>query len=270
MARRLWTIEALAGLVLVLGAVLADETDAKKDGGQWIPLFNGKDLSGWTPKIAGHALGENFGDTFRVENGVLKVSYDQYEKSGGKFGEKFGHLFYKEPFSHYRLRIEYRFVGEQCKGGPGWAVRNSGVMIHGQPPETMAKDQSFPVSIEVQFLGGDGKNPRHTGNLCTPGTNVVLGGKLERRHCIDSKSKTFHGDQWVTAEVEARGSKSIKHFIDGEMVLEYTEPQLDEGDKDAKKLVKDGRILLEGGSISLQAESHPIEFRKVEIRKLEE
>lgn len=286
MVQRLCTMAALVGFSLALGGAAADEKStekstekrsektAKKNGGEWIPLFNGKDLDGWTPKIAGHPLGENFADTFRVENGVLKVSYDKYEKLGEKlgetFGDQFGHLFYKEPFSHYRLRIEYRFVGEQCKGGPGWAVRNSGVMIHGQPPETMAKDQSFPVSIEVQFLGGDGKNPRHTGNLCTPGTNVVLGGRLERRHCTDSKSKTFHGDQWVTAEVEARGSKSIKHSINGELVLEYVDPQLDESDKDAKELVKNGKILLEGGSISLQAESHPIEFRKVEIQKLAE
>ncbi len=274
MVQRLCTMAALVGFSLALGGAAADEKNAektaKKGDSEWIPLFNGKNLDGWTPKIAGHPLGENFADTFRVENGVLKVSYDGYEKLGERFGERFGHIFYKEPFSHYRLRIEYRFVGEQCKGGPGWAVRNSGVMIHGQPPETMAKDQSFPVSIEVQFLGGDGKNPRHTGNLCTPGTNVVLGGKLERRHCTESKSKTFHGDQWVTAEVEARGSKSIKHFIDGELVLDYSEPQLDESDKDAKKLIKDGKILLEGGSISLQAESHPIEFRKVEIQKLAE
>ena len=283
MIRQVCVAAALVGLAFGVCASADDKDSAPKEkkapkaktaqsgDPKWIPLFNGKNLDGWTPKIAGYALGENHADTFRVENGVLKVSYDKYES----FGEKFGHLFYtrlsnEEPFSHYRLRIEYRFVGEQCKGGPGWAVRNSGVMIHGQKPETMAKAQSFPVSIEVQFLGGDGKNPRTTGNLCTPGTNVVLGGKLERRHCTESKSKTFHGDQWVTAEVEVRGSKSIKHFINGELVIEYTEPQLDESDADAKKLVKEGKILIEGGSISLQAESHPIEFRKVEILELEE
>jgi hypothetical protein len=233
---------------------------------QWVPLFNGKDLDGWTPKIAGHDLGENYNDTFRVENGVLKVAYDKY----AKFDNKFGHLFYKEPFSHYRLRLEYRFVGEQCPGGPSWAIRNSGVMIHGQAPETMGKNQSFPVSIEVQFLGGNGKDPRPTGNLCTPGTHVVMDGKLVTRHCTNSSSKTFHGDPWVSAEVEVRGGKLIRHFINGEEVMSYSEPQLDEGDKDAQKLIKDGKKLLEGGSISLQAESHPIEFRKIEILRLKE
>ncbi|HVR73620.1 MAG TPA: DUF1080 domain-containing protein, partial [Planctomycetota bacterium] len=243
----------LAAALLVLGSSLPDQnTPAKEE--PWIQLFNGKDLTGWTPKVTGLDLGVNHLDTFRVEGGVLKVAYDKYTR----FDEKFGHLFFKEPFSHYRLRIEDRFLGEQCPGGPGWAVRNSGVMLHGQPPETMRKDQSFPVSIEAQFLGGNGKDERPTGNLCTPGTHVVMDGKLVTRHCTNSKSKTFHGDQWVTAEFEVRGSKSIKHFINGELVLAYSEPQYDEGDPDGKKLIKDGKKLIERGSISLQAESHPL------------
>ena len=232
---------------------------------EWIPLFNGKDLDGWTPKIRGYALGENWGDTFRVEGGVLKVAYDKYEK----YDEKFGHLFYKEPFSHYRIRAEYRFVGQQVPGGPGWAIRNNGLMLHGQAPETMAKDQSFPVSIEVQLLGGNGKDPRSTANLCTPGTNVVLDGKLHTPHCTNSKSKTIHGDAWVTVEVEVRGSKSIKHFIDGELVMSYEQPQYDPKDKDAQKLIQEGKpLLIEQGSISIQAESAPTEFRKIELMKL--
>ena len=46
----------------------------------WIPLFNGKDLQGWTPKITKHDFGDNYAETFRVENGVLKVAYDKYLK----------------------------------------------------------------------------------------------------------------------------------------------------------------------------------------------
>lgn len=260
----------LALLVVSLFAVVpssrADEKPAA-DQEKWIPLFNGKNLDGWTPKIRGYELGDNFGDTFRVEDGLLKVGYDGYDK----YDEKFGHLFYKDSFSHYRLRVEYRFVGEQCTGGPGWAVRNSGAMLHGQDPKTMTKDQKFPVSIEVQFLGGNGKDPRTTANLCTPGTHVVMNGKLFTPHCTSSKSKTYHGDQWVTVEIEVRGNKVMKHIIDGEVVLEYTEPQLDPNDADAKKLIAAGAELpLSGGTISLQSESHPIEFRKVELLKLAE
>lgn len=234
---------------------------------EWVPLFNGKDLEGWTPKIRYVAAGENYGNTFRVEDGLLKVRYDQYDK----FDERFGHLFYNEPFSHYKLRVEYRFVDEQVAGGPGWAFRNSGVMIHGESPETMAKDQDFPASIEVQLLGGAPTGERPTANLCTPGTNVVMGGKLITQHCTSSKSKTYRGDQWVTVELEVRGGKVIRHLIDGEVVLEYQEPQLDARDAHAKSLSdKQGGLLLTKGTISLQSESHPCDFRKVEILKLAE
>jgi len=234
--------------------------------GQWVPLFNGKDLTGWKVKIKGHDVGDNFGNTFRVENGVIKVCYDQYQDFGGKFG----HLFYEKPFSNYRLRVEYRFVGEQTKGGAGWAFRNSGIMIHGQTPESMGKDQSFPASIEVQLLGGGGKGKRSTGNLCTPGTNVVYHGKLYTPHGLNSTSDTYHGDVWVTCEVEVRGN-SVKHIIEGKTVLEYTDPQLDPNDGDAKKLLAAGQDkMLRSGTISLQSESHPCEFRKVEIVELPE
>lgn len=233
---------------------------------EWISLFNGRDLEGWTPKIQGYALGDNFGNTFRVEDGLLKVRYDQYDK----FGDRFGHLFYKQPFSHYRLRVEYRFVGQQIAGGAGWALRNSGIMIHGQAPETMTKDQSFPVSIEVQLLGGTGSGTRPTANLCTPGTNVVLNGRLWTQHCTNSSSETYHGEQWVTVELEVHGDKEIEHKIDGKVVMAYTQPQLDPNDADAKKLIKDDKLLLTGGTISLQSESHPVEFRKVELLPLSE
>ncbi len=225
-------------------------------------MFNGKNLDGWIPKIRYHDMGVNHADTFRVEDGLLTVSYDGYDQ----FDETFGHLFYKDDFSHYRMRVEYRFVGQQCAGGPGWAIRNSGVMLHGERPDTMTKDQKFPTSIEVQLLGGDGQEKRTNANLCTPGTNVVMNGELFRPHCTKSSSQTYHGQQWVTVEIEVRGNKLVKHIIDGETVLEYTQPQLDDRDEHAKKLAdKQGTLMLDKGSISLQSESHPIQFRKVEL-----
>ncbi len=248
------------GALAVL-SLLAPGAAAKEE---WVRLFNGKDLDGWTVKIKGHEAGDNHGDTFRVEGGVLKVSYDKYKEFGGQFG----HLFYKDRFSHYVLRVEYRFVGEQAKGGPGWAVRNSGVMFHSQSPQSMRKDQDFPVSVEAQFLGGTGRGDRPTGNVCTPGTHLVMDGKFVTRHCTSSKSKTFHGDQWVTAEIEVRGGGKVRHKINGETVLEYEQCQLDPKDADAARLIKGGKVLLEEGYIALQAESHPIEFRKVEVRVL--
>ncbi len=254
----------VCGLLATLMPVLS-AAEPEFPAGEWVSLFNGKDLSGWTPKIRTYEYGENFGNTFRVEDGLIKVRYDDYDT----FGRRFGHLFYERPFSHYRLRVEYRFIGEQIDGGPGWAFRNSGLMLHGQDPATMTVDQEFPVSIEVQLLGGNGTDPRTTSNLCTPGTNVVMNGDLFRPHCRSSTSETHHGDDWVTAEVEVRGGEVIRHILDGETVLEYTEPQLDPRDKDAQRLIEGDDLLLTQGTISLQSESHPCDFRKVEIMILE-
>lgn len=234
------------------------------DQKEWRQLFNGKDLTGWVPKIAGYELGDNYANTFRVENGVLKAAYDKYPK----FDSKFGHLFFREKFSHYIIAAEYRFVGQQATEGPGWALRNSGIMIHCQSPESMTKDQDFPISIEVQLLGGNGTATRSTANLCTPGTNVVMDGKLVTTHCINSKSKTYHGEQWVRVEVMVLGDSTVRHMIDGETVLSYEMPQVGGGSAKADPKVKVNGKLLTEGYISLQGESHPVEFRKVELLNL--
>jgi hypothetical protein len=242
-------------------------TPAKPKNEGWIQLFNGKDLNDWNIKITGFPLNENFGNTFRVEDSLLKVRYDQYPQFDGHFG----HIFYKNPYSHYKIRVEYRFVGEQCPGGAGWAFRNSGIMIHGQSAESMELNQDFPVSIEVQLLGGNGTDERPTLNVCTPGTNIVINDSLWTQHCLNSSSKTYHGDQWVKVEVEVQGDSIIKHIIDGKVVMQYSKPQLDDRDPNFQKLLPpDKNIMLTKGSISLQAESHPVDFRKVELLNLGE
>ncbi|MCB0748498.1 MAG: DUF1080 domain-containing protein [Ignavibacteriae bacterium] len=233
---------------------------------QWVSLFNGEDLTGWKIKISGYNLNDNYKNTFRVENGILKCSYDNYENFDGEFG----HIFYDKKFSNYIIRVEYRFVGEQVKGGADWAYRNNGIMFHSQSPESMRIDQDFPISIEAQMLGGNGVDERPTGSVCTPGTNIVIGGELITDHCTSSSSKTFHGDQWVTMEVEVHGNGKIKHIVNGEVVFEYEKPQLDPNDPDAKILIANGaNLMLSEGYIALQAESHPTEFRKIEILELD-
>jgi hypothetical protein len=263
---RCWATSILS-LLLVFPCLAADTTPSANPDG-WIELFNGKDLTGWTPKIVGHDAGENFANTFRVKDGVLAVSYDGYE---GEFDDRFGHLFYNEPFSSYVLQLEYRIVGDQFPGAPAWARANSGVMIHGQTPESMGRDQSFPVSIEVQLLAGQGDETRPTANVCSPGTHIVLNGKLHTPHIVNSTSKTYPVGEWIPVEVEVHGNQLIRHKINGETVLEYSGPQLDEKDGDAKRLIADGaKKKLTGGTISLQSESHGVEFRNVRLKKLPE
>ncbi len=271
LTRLLFGIAALLATITITSSSPAAEvpaTASPADSGQWIQLFNGKDLTGWTPKIAHYAAGDNYADTFRVKDGVLTVSYDKYD---GPFDGRFGHLFYNEPFSNYILRLEYRLVGDQYEGGADWARANSGIMFHGQTPESMGRDQSFPVSIEYQLLAGRPGETRPTGNACSPGTHIVLDGKLHTPHITNSTSKTYPVGEWVTAELEVHGDKLIRHKINGETVLEYSGPQLDEKDPDAKRLIAAGaKKELTGGTISLQSESHPVEFRNIQLKRLAE
>lgn len=233
---------------------LTTQDDANNGG--FVSLFNGEDLSGWTPKITGYKLGEDPKKTFRAQDGVLQVRYDNYDTFNGQFG----HLFLDTPYSHYVLRLEYRFVGEkQLAGNPGaWAYKNSGVMIHGQAPDTMGLEQSFPNSIEVQLLGqaDNAQAKRTTANICSPGTEYFYQGELIKAHCKNSTSKTFRGEQWVKLEIEVHGNEKIIHRVNGDVVFEYTRPQLDDGTP------------LSAGSISLQSESHACDFRNIEIKKL--
>ncbi len=235
-------------------------------GREWISLFNGENLDGWIVKIAGREAGDNYGNTFRVEGGVLKVAYDEYDS----FDRQFGSLFTKEKFSNYRLRAECRFVGEQAPGGPEWGFHDSGIQLHSQPPGTMLKEQEFPISVEINLVGRAGELGRMTGNVCTPGTHIVMNGELFTGHCATTSSVSVEGDQWVTIEAEVRGSSSIKHFVNGEIVAEYSQPQLDESSTDAQNLISAGwsRAVSEG-HISIQSNSHPIEFRKIEIQPID-
>ena len=233
--------------------------------GEWIQLFNGENLDNWQVKFTGQELGANYRETFRVENSLLTVSYENWNNFNGEFG----HLFYDQVFSHYLLRVEYRFIGEQVSNGPGWAYRNNGLMLHSQNPASMSLDQEFPVSIEVQLLGGNGKDLRTTANICTPGTNMVMNGELITRHCTNSNSGTFHGDQWVTVEMEIHGSNNLIHRINGQEVFSLQEIQLDAIDLDAQALLEKGApVTLKEGYVALQAESHPTQFRKIELLPL--
>jgi hypothetical protein len=236
-----------------------------QDAKDWVPIFNGKNLDGWTVKLAHHEVGDNFGDTFRVENGMMRVSYDKYPE----FGSRFGHLFWKEKLSHFRVRIEYRFVGEQVKGGPSYARLNSGIMFHSQAPETILKEQDWPISVEAQFIGNPATGSRPTMNVCTPGTEIHMKGEMVKAHCTNSTSKAFHNDEWVTVELEVLGSGKVTHRVDGQVVLEYETPMIGGGVANGfdPAIKKDGTVLSEG-FIGMQSESQPVDFRKIELLNL--
>ncbi len=255
-------MRAFITLLALLVLPLVAPTDWRSaPAADWQAIFNGRNLDGWTVKLAHHEVGDNYADTFRVENGAIRVMYDKY----GDFGARFGHLFYKQKLSHYVLALEYRFVGEQVKGGPSYARLNSGVMVHSQAPETILKDQDWPISVEAQFLAGG----RTTLNVCTPGTEIFMKGDLVKAHCTNSTSRIYGNDEWVAVEVEVLGSERVRHIIDGQTVLQYEKPTIGGGVATGfdPAIKKDGSVL-EDGYIGLQAESQPVEFRKIRLLNL--
>ncbi len=231
----------------------------------WEPLFNGKDLSGWTANFKDLPVGENYLNTFRVSpEGYLQANYSEYDT----FTDQFGHLFHEKELSFYKLKAEYRFVGSQPPGGEAWAFRNNGLMLHCQHPETMTLEQGFPMSIEYQLLGGNGKDERPNGNLCTPGCDVIIDGEFTETHCIESNSKTYHGDQWIMAEAIVYGDSIIHHVINQDTVMTYSKPTIGGWcpGLDTVKFVT-GTPLTKG-FFSIQAESHPIDFKSIEVLEL--
>ncbi len=247
-------------LVVAMG-VLTNCDNAPKD--EWISLFNGENLDGWHVKINGFELNNNAFNTFQVRDGALVVNYDNYED----FGDYYGHIFYKESFSNYRLKFQYRFIGPQAKGGQSWATKNSGVMLHCQAPESMNINQGFPVSLEAQLLGGVEEGlERPTANLCTPGLHVEINGELETTHCINSSSETFYGEEWIAIEVEVYNDSIIKHFVNGKEVISYSKPTI--GGEYNTLVDREGEPV-DSGYISFQSESHPIEFKNILLKKLD-
>jgi hypothetical protein len=262
MALRLMTAIAL----IVCSSASAQGAGASNQS-EWLPLFNGKNLAGWTIKIAGHPLNENFADTFRVEEGIIKVSYDRY----GKFEKRFGHLYTNQPYSSYILRLDYRITGDAIADAPPWAKLNSGVMIHSQSPLSMELGQAWPASLEMQFLAVGTSAGRQTGNAVTPGTNLVLNGELVTEHITDSAAELYPPDDWVTAEIEVHGNEEVVHRINGVEVLRYQHPQLDPKEASAQRLLATGASLqLAFGHIALQAEGQPVWFRNIKIRQLDD
>ena len=233
--------------------------------GPWRPLFDGRSLDGWTPKVAKHPAGENYRQTFVVDHGVIRVSYAGYDKLDGQFG----HLFYKTPFKAYRLRLTYRFLPE---GGlpdtPAWARSNSGIMFDAQSPESMTVEQPFPVSIEFQLLGKEGDAPRPTGAVCTPGTNITFDGVTAKDHCTPpANAPTVPNGTWVKAELEVLPNGEVSQKVNGVVVHHYANVTLDPDDTVAggakPYILARGAQPITEGYIALQSEGHPIEFKDI-------
>ena len=271
-------IQSFSFLLLTILFFLSCNNNNEKEINQedWQTLFNGKDLTGWDIKIKGHPLNENYKNTFQVEDSMIRVVYSEYDK----FNNQFGHLYTKKPYSYYKLKLQYRFVGDQLADAPEWADRNSGVMLHSQSAQSINLHQDFPVSLEMQFLCGNGKDTVPTGNVCTPGTFIIYDGKPYLAHIKNSTSKSYLKNEWINAQAEVYGDSLVRHIINGDTVLTYTKPMIGEGFvsntnnwtwaniTDSLFWINKANTPLGAGHIALQAESQPVDFRRIEILEL--
>lgn len=203
-----------------------------------MPLFNGKDLSGWEADVPARDTNPNAPPSFVVRNGML-VS----------MGKPEGHLLTTQPYKNYRLDVEYRFPG---KGG------NCGVLVHASRPRALYK--MFPASIEVQMMSGN------AGDFWVIQEDIEVPDMEKRRPRAE-------GEKWGGAEGDARRILNLTDDSEkplGEwntMVIEARERTITvwvNGD-----LVNRGvNATVDQGRIALQAEGTEVEFRKVEIGPL--
>jgi hypothetical protein len=269
MIKKVFQFAILSSIIFACTSNKAEVTDDLHEDPlpEWIQMFNGQNLEGWIPKIHHHETGDNYANTFRVNDGIIEVNYDDYNEG---FNDRYGHLFYEKPFSSFQMTWEYRFTEQWLEDAASYTYRNSGIMFHSQAPNTILKEQDWPISVEWQMLAEEEEGvPRPTGNMCSPGTDVFFDGKKDPRHCINSTSPTFKWDEWVRAELIVYGDSIVHHLVNGDTVLTYFLPQIGGGvaNRFDPAIKIDGKPLTEG-YIGLQSEGQGVLFRDLRIKEL--
>ncbi len=214
-------------LAAALTTVFAGPNDSN-----WIQMLRKGDtkLSDWTPKIQGHAAGENPYNSFsygETSDGQPRLIVTDTVSNTSSYG--YGHLFYKTAYSDYIVRAKYHFpTKESFAGGAGsWTIQNNGLMLHCQSAASMDKGQDYPKSIENQLIGywsyGDGSPPNTTtSNLCLVNTSVNYHGQWYSdgtgHHCTQSK---FHSLAYDSSTTPAKGANSTNATWPGKDIWEY-------------------------------------------------
>ncbi len=221
---------------IVLRPVIKD--DQQRDA-EVIAIFNGNDLTGWHADVPEADENPEIEPSFVVRDGLL-VSQ----------GTPRGHLITDAEFANYRLVVEYRFPGE-----PG----NCGILVHSSTPRVLY--EMFPASIEVQMNSG------HAGDFWCIGENIEVPDMEARR-------PRNEGQRWGGQQGDARRIFNLTDDSEnpvGEwntMVIECVENEVHvhvNGD-----LVNYGfNCSVAEGQIAIQAEEAEVEFRKLELTRLQ-
>ncbi|MGJ8643206.1 MAG: 3-keto-disaccharide hydrolase [Luteolibacter sp.] len=265
----------LLSAIIVLSTGQAEEAVKAPEKGEWIKLFNGKDLTGWKVNT-GHSGDEESleaNEIFQVRDGVLRV-YPGAENGSKQYNAT---LVHEKKWESYHLRVEYRW-GENKFQPRMEAERDSGVLfhIHSEP------EKVWPPSVELQL--GDGKpgDVRVTGDLCLIGNSRGESPSEEKKYSPESPMQirgqkdpgekrreirtkvVVHAEkpigEWNTVDLIVHGSEKAEFHVNGQLVNEVYGLKFRDGTGDWK--------LLDSGFIGLEAEWAQVEFRNVSIKPL--
>lgn len=281
----------LAGLACLWAGLAWSQTPVvtlpKPDAEGWIKLFRGDNTSDFYSFMGTSRLvpSKNKGP---FPNNVFTVVAGDTIQS---LGSPAGHLIFKQPFSHYRVSFQLRWPG---------SVGNTGLLTKVQEDDT-AQSQGFPRSVECQgdpnqgigqiwalgTLGGQnggtwitfhGKKIPHpadwaAGQQATqydpaspemdfggggdPYNNLIVGKPGYQK----PKPAAVSNGGWVTVEVESHGKDTTRHFVDGELVMEYRNPRIAPRNN-ADQVIK----YLTSGLFAWQSEGSRVWFRNMKIK----
>lgn len=224
----------------------------------WVKIFNGQDLTGWSPLIHKSAYKQDPYNTFRADpvNHVIKVTYEDYPNG---FEDRCGLLYYDKLLTNYRVRVTYRFLEPQAPGPVSWGKNNTGLMIFGIDPAKVTGDPEFPPLIEIQLLGANSTGGNTTPNMCVPGGMTM---KKSTAECGNNHTGVAPppAAEWVTVEAEVHVKGDTKVF----QYPNKTTPVITMSGP-----VYQGKDVV-NGYLSLQSESQPLEYKDIELMELPE
>lgn len=248
------------GLGLACGTVSAQAPVVnlpKPDADGWIKLFRGDNASDFFTYYSPTNKNKPFPDnTFKNINDTVVVT-----------GSPTGHIVFKQPFSHYRIKYEEMMPDR---------LGNAGMLLHIQLDDP-ALFNAFPRSIESQGDPAQGMGQiwcisnvwvkvRATTNG-TPQYNptapeITYGGANDNsRQILGIKKPTMKVGEWVLMEAIVHGSDSLEHLVRGETIIKYSNPIVATGGSPTPV-----QKTLKSGLLAWQSEGVPVRYRNIMIK----
>lgn len=250
----------IAGLLIQTAALASDP------GSQWKPLFNGKNLGGWSVHYASQtaAGAPPPASFFEVKNGEIHA----YPTQAAGTPQPNAYLLSDADLKDYVISLEYKW-GDKKFAPRVDHVRDAGLLYH------VHRDNpaSWPSSFEAQIQEGDTGDSwavssqvssfvdPHSGLYALPedgGVPVTVGKNSDFIRTRHSRTNEYPG--WNTLEVIVRGDRAT-HIVNGLANMRVTDLKGWDAASNAWVKVDHGRILL-------QAECAEVYYRNIKIRPL--